>query len=122
MMFYPAVADTGTHIVTYVFTDASGCTGTDSIAITVDECLSLSQIQQQQIQLFPNPNNGTFTLRLPSEVQNARFNISDLAGSVVYSEVLMGQETEVETGLSPGVYLLNLFIDNQNITRKISVN
>jgi hypothetical protein len=34
-LFYPAVAGSGNHLITYSITDANGCTDTDSAILTV---------------------------------------------------------------------------------------
>ncbi|TND10219.1 MAG: hypothetical protein FD123_467 [Bacteroidetes bacterium] len=65
-LFDPATAGLGTHLITYTYMDSAGCTGIATDSIWVDACtgISASAVATQQFTVFPNPNNGTFTLQI----------------------------------------------------------
>lgn len=55
--FDPAVAGVGTHVVTYAYTDANGCSNTAATSIVVDACVGLGESAINSIRVFPNPTN-----------------------------------------------------------------
>ncbi len=55
--FDPAVAGVGTHVVTYAYTDANGCSNTATTSIVVDACVGLGESVINSIRVFPNPTN-----------------------------------------------------------------
>lgn len=75
---------------------------------------------QPTISLYPNPNNGTFTLSY-SQIQtpNSQFRIEDVLGRTVYTHYIYsieGKETIDVSGLSNGVYFYQL-INNKETMR-----
>jgi hypothetical protein len=80
--------------------------------------LYLNQVKQHEIQLrvYPNPNNGNFSiaLDLPRNT-NFTYAIFDAAGKLIHSDSgVSGQETPVQLGyaISPGAYMLKLESEN----------
>jgi hypothetical protein len=74
--------------------------------------------------LSPNPSNGTFTLVIDGiKNSEATIAISDLAGSVIYSEKeITGNKSVKEinlTGYSKGIYFVKVFTDKQSETKKL---
>ena len=55
--FDPSVAGVGTHVVTYAYTDANGCSNTATTSIVVDACVGLGESAINSIRVFPNPTN-----------------------------------------------------------------
>jgi hypothetical protein len=73
------VAVSGLYIVT--ITDFSGCSISDSIFISVDQCTS---INEPIITLYPNPNNGQFNLSISGyQEDEGVIEIIDVAGKLV---------------------------------------
>ena len=52
----------GSYAVTYSYTDGNSCMNTDIINFTVDNCTGINEEILPGVLLFPNPNNGEFTL------------------------------------------------------------
>jgi len=74
---------------------------------------------QQTISLYPNPNNGTFTLSYSQlSIPNSQFEIIDVLGRTVYTHYIYieGKETIDVSGLSNGVYFYQL-INNTETCR-----
>jgi ELWxxDGT repeat protein len=66
---------------------------------------SIDSVNKVQVSLYPNPNNGNFSLTN----NNARFSsytIYDLSGRAIRSDALINDQIQVN--LTKGVYLLNL--------------
>jgi len=61
--------------------------------------------------LFPNPNNGRFMLKGKLPAGSTSFELIDMTGRLVYSEILKGDGQDsraISVSLSPGVYYWQL--------------
>lgn len=80
---------------------------------------------QTDIQIFPNPNNGKFTIEMEnSSNQNTDFKIeiNNVFGQKVYSENISQPKThQLNLELSDGIYFVKLTSENKTITRKIII-
>ncbi|HRB72611.1 MAG TPA: S8/S53 family peptidase [Flavobacterium sp.] len=70
--------------------------------------------------LYPNPNNGSFTISLSSETkEEIVLEIYDIYGKLVYSSVQKGTTFDVNvSNLSAGMYLVKMLGDSYNETIK----
>jgi len=79
------------------------------------------------VRLYPNPNNGHFTLDL-SKLQsgNIKLEIADILGNVIYtSNAYSNKQEQLEINLeeyNSGIYFLKVSKDNIHSTKKIIVN
>ncbi len=60
--FDPTSVAAGSYIVTYAYTDASNCSASDVTTVTVDACSGINEELLPGVLVYPNPNNGEFTL------------------------------------------------------------
>jgi PKD repeat protein len=60
--FDPTSVAAGSYTVTYAYTDASNCSASDVTTITVDACSGINEELLPGVLVYPNPNNGEFTL------------------------------------------------------------
>lgn len=93
------------------------------LKLTENPTLGIQENQlEHTIKLFPNPNNGTFTVILPKE--NCEISIYNISGKLVYKK--MTQNTEyfnVDIQNFPnGIYILNLKSEKFNVTKKVIKN
>jgi hypothetical protein len=101
--------------------DGNGCQATSNpITVTV----GVNNVSKAgNVELYPNPNNGSFTLKGIFEANNGKVNLEvlDIAGRVVHKQqgsVKAGQfdmKVEMNTGLASGVYTLKLSSDAQTV-------
>jgi hypothetical protein len=125
--FSPATAGLGAQAVTYTYTDANGCTNTASATITVNVCTSVAeQVSLNGVSLFPNPNNGVFTIAVNVNIGDLVIVVTDMQGRVVYSS----SENNVQNGFTKqisleneaaGLYFVNITSNGEQRTEKISV-
>lgn len=98
-------AQNGAYYV--VITDANGCSAFSSTFNMND--VSVDETGAAGISVYPNPNNGTFTVVTAHPV-NGQLNVFDLSGKNVYSRSLdaAGNTIEVSLPFASGVYVLQL--------------
>ena len=86
--------------------------------------LSCSNSTEQEISLYPNPNNGDFNVVIRTESTEGQLGTLDIInfnGAIIHSTELDIQSGfnlyPVQKGLSPGMYFLRIVTDNQNEQR-----
>lgn len=73
------------------------------------------------INVYPNPNNGSFVLSTPF-IENANISISNLDGLIVFKDMVKSNLTNINlSSFNSGVYILKITQDNDVITKKIVV-
>lgn len=126
--FDPNEAELGEHTITYTYTDENECVNSAEDAIYVGECLGISEIVNGVfIEIFPNPNNGMFTVKLQS-AKNEKLELSVLnsLGTVVYAESniqLTNSFTKLIdlSGNPEGLYFVKLYSGKINYVKKIII-
>jgi hypothetical protein len=77
-----------------------------------DSIAGKSEISQQnsakdnEIKLYPNPNNGNFALALPDNYELGNVQITDVTGKKVFEQKLIEKRTNLHLNLQNGVYYL----------------
>ncbi len=124
--FNPAGAGIGSHMLIYGYMNAAGCAAQDTIFMTVDLCLGITDNTSNNYNVYPNPNNGTFTLAINSNPGDVVIEMVDLTGRVVYSanenNVQSGFTTQIVTeNLAAGAYMLRVTSANDQQVIRINV-
>lgn len=118
--FDPALAGEGMHEVKYAYTTSGGCHYETSQQVRVDICLGIEDNSWlKTVSVYPNPNNGTFALKISSDrSKQLDIEISTMIGQVLYNEKI--NVNPGESNFQPdykiedaGVYLVKLS-DGQN--------
>lgn len=93
---------------TQVIPAANGC---DSV-ITLNLELDFTGIENNtptSFKLYPNPNNGHFTILLPENNGSAKLEVLDLKGRIIFESILDQQSSELHLeSLSSGTYWLRI--------------
>ncbi|MBN2777060.1 MAG: T9SS type A sorting domain-containing protein [Bacteroidales bacterium] len=88
------------------------CEFSDEITITVYDPTNINIIENSQISLYPNPNNGQFTLSLDKTMLNSKIEIIDINGQIVYSQIATSIDNKIDIrNISTGLY--NIRISNK---------
>ena len=116
----------------WILTVADGFTGDggslNDWGLTICNITPLSTITNsfQDFSLFPNPNNGQFTIKFTADSSEAtNMLVADISGRLVYeksfeSTTLFDQNIDVNF-LQKGVYLVSVVNGSNKITKKIIV-
>lgn len=104
--FTPASAGVGSHTITYNYTDANGCQGTSTVVAVVDACAGIAEPSLEGVELFPNPNEGIFTIT--GLEMGTEYTIYDAKGRLIVSDVVTAEQEQIEIpNVSGGVYYLH---------------
>ncbi|MEM8889276.1 MAG: PKD domain-containing protein [Bacteroidota bacterium] len=121
-------ADGGTYMVTLIASNDNGpCTDTLVQEVNVAATSIQDDLLNAQVNVFPNPSNGVFLLDInldgPEEV---RIEVRNMIGQTVFeSPAQRMQAGEIQLNLEnqqSGIYLMTLWANDRQITRKLSLN
>jgi len=111
--FDPATAGAGTFTITYEYTDGtSGCTGSATADITVDDCANIEELMNDGVVIYPNP--ATDVLTVASEGNVTGLQIVDLSGVQVANA---NENTISVANLASGMYVVNITTEAGLVTR-----
>ncbi|WP_026979209.1 T9SS type A sorting domain-containing protein [Flavobacterium tegetincola] len=85
--------------------------------------LSTSTFNTANVTLFPNPNNGNFTISCKNDfLENSNLEIYDTLGKRLYQQKLYGNETVINLeNFSKGIYVAKISKNNMVLNSKISI-
>lgn len=119
VVFSPATAGLGIHPVSYTFTDLNGCVNTANGTITVDQCLGLDALAENEVSVYPNPTTGLTVIEFPGTFN---YVVSDAQGRIVL-DGSASEGTKLDlTSFSDGVYQLTIQAENTAITVRVVKN
>jgi hypothetical protein len=91
--FDPGTAGIGTHTITYTYTDANGCTASDSASLNVDACMGIANIAVNTIAVTPNPATDVVTIGWNANSTVTAVKVMDAAGRVVMTQTTINGNT-----------------------------
>lgn len=104
-------------------TDANGCSNSDTMNITYQGCSRVGAVDAGVVEVYPNPTNGNFNLQIAGIDGEVNISIFDMQSKIVFTKTLnasTGLNTEIDTQLSKGIYLMKVkHSAQQNIIRLI---
>jgi PKD repeat protein len=113
----------GKYCVTMIARNDAGCecSATKCIQITTD--ITDAESMNNAVSIYPNPNNGIFTVNLAAEISGAMtVNVYNTLGELVKTVVVDSTTTSVDlTDFASGVYVVKVIADNQIATKKITI-
>ena len=117
----------GASTLTYVYTDANGCTNSRTITGNVVGCASRGTNVQATTEnavdftMYPNPATATININVETLVGAGSIVVTDLYGKQVKNQSLsLGNNTVNIANLSKGIYLVSTITTNGKTTKKIS--
>jgi hypothetical protein len=116
-VFDPSVAGIGSWTLTYDVTDPNGCTGQSSTILQVTPCVDLPEKATIDYSIYPNPTEGSFTII--TDVDFDTIELRDLNGRLI--QRIAANELIDVSGLSAGVYIIELNDSGQHYTERIII-
>jgi len=113
-----------TSLYKIIFQSFSG-QGTGNLSFTIEEIEdfnpvnNINSIEENIMQIYPNPNNGKFHIDLNEK--KGILSIIDSYGKIVLKKELNQSLTLNLDDLSEGLFLINLKGDNFNVSKKILI-
>lgn len=99
-----------TTTYTVTGTDVSGCKGFNFTAVAVSPCTELGELNSSlhDVKLFPNPNNGNFTLETGGDDEKT-IELTDIAGKLISTQKTSTKKIYVQVNeLTPGLYFMKI--------------
>lgn len=88
----------------------------DDISVTEDTTTTISELNSEEIKVFPNPFFKKFIIE-SKLISNSLILIYDINGKLLYKNLLKSNINEIEINgseIKPGVYLLKILLLNKN--------
>ena len=127
-IFYPSIVGEGSHRITYLYGDGTGCQDSSSQDVTVAVCTSIDQMEHFSFSVTPNPFSQASTVRFSlTENSNIAISLLDLSGRVIRTIVsgnFISGNHKIEinrNGLSAGTYLLQMKTDEGPALQEIII-
>jgi len=91
--------------------------------ITFDWPAGINKLSDAGISIYPNPSNGIFNLEINDEYKECNIQLIDLAGRVLYEEVLnnINQHQLNLNEFKQGLYIIKLNIDNNQFNERLII-
>ena len=90
----------------------------DAVAVIHSQTESLAELSKLNVQLFPNPSNGSFKLKSQNELN---YHIFDTQGRIIFSGSIIGTEELNLTNLQAGVYSIQFFSESESLSLKFTI-
>jgi|GEM_PF-3124356 len=117
----------GAQTLTYMFNDTNGCTGSAEVVIQVNACVTVAEhTLSNGVNVYPNPNDGAFTLSIDVNVSDLSVTLLDMEGRVILSRTMSSvaaghNEQIMLDDVAAGIYTLRLSTQQEQHVRKIAV-
>jgi len=111
-----------TDSVTYTVTAEAG--NTQDWIVIVSVAVGIEDVESSALTIYPNPNNGNFTLDFTNINGKVNYQIFDTKGSIIISDDFVANGNaikEVSLNLVPGVYFVKLVTETQSLVEKLVV-
>ncbi len=113
-------SEVGNSVITVIATDNLGATSSENLDLFVGP---LVEMNSDNINIYPNPNDGHFKIEINPEISESDYSIKivNLAGKTIYHQKMTGQESSGEFDLSyspAGAYIVMVTSDNSIQTTK----
>ena len=125
---YTEIPQNGTATYSYsIDADAAASIAADRFSIRFSKALSVSDVELQKIQLFPNPvNNENLFIQVPQNVNDLEVVIYNAMGVQLYmnSSFEAGRKAEINTDFAnkKGLYFVKLSSKGSSTTKKLIID
>jgi hypothetical protein len=119
MFFYPSVSGAGSHELIYSATDSNGCLSSINQIITVNDCLSVEDIDKLVSQFYPNPFYGIVEVYHNTNSEKSILIVKDNTGRIVFKQDLQNNRSTISLKhLVSGNYIFEIMDNDKVICRE----
>jgi hypothetical protein len=94
----------------------------DYTIVVSDANASITKKSNLQAEIFPNPNNGTFEIKLPSFFNEIHVEVLDMQGKVVWTQAdTNANAVQVISNLARGQYLVKINTESGSLVEKLVI-
>ena len=119
----------GTYNISVVVTDTlTGCQSMDTIVVNYSICTGINaQVKNVNVNVYPNPNNGEFTLNVnTNDVNELAIKVVNIQGQEVYNKMNFDNINQVNEKIdlsdnADGIYFVIVTTDKGIVTHKMIV-
>lgn len=116
--FDPQAAGVGTHTLYYTYAGPGSCTGVDSQQVTVDICIGVTETENAEVKIYPNPASSALVI----EWGGGKVSLHNAIGELVVEKSAAGNREEIDvSNLPEGIYFLRMEKAGETIARKIII-
>jgi len=122
LRFYGTPKEEWSLKIKVTVSDKNNLTATDEFQIIVKSILGLDIEKRAQVNVYPNPTSGLFTIFFGTNPsQQANVEIFNLQGNTVFSKTYQDTTTETInlTGFRKGIYQVNISVGKDIFNKKI---
>jgi PKD repeat protein len=117
-LFSPEDAPLGWNVITYTYEDPNGCENFAQDSIFVDDCVGIiDYTTQSDVRIFPNPNDGFFTIK--SSLTMSKVEITNMDGKIIFSENINDNKTTISSVSVNGIYSVRIYLTDTNNNRTV---
>jgi len=99
-----------------------GCRDTSSCINITSVDISVPQYNSQEVSVYPNPTDGSFTIDFGALIPKSEILITDASGRMIFVTTANNQRTSnIDVDLSPGVYLITVKSESNTSFQKLIV-
>ncbi|KAF0201252.1 MAG: two component regulator propeller domain-containing [Bacteroidetes bacterium] len=120
-IFDPLASGTGSHLITYTYTDTNNCSGVSTKLFIVNSCLGIQEINTE-IMVYPNPASEKLNVLLNDGKFILKIELLNQVGSIVFSKEnlnVIGQYSIPVSNFPTGIYTLRVSSSNKTFTKSI---
>jgi len=101
--------------------DNSGEVGDYTISVS-DASASITEKSKLHAEIFPNPNKGTFEIKLASVFNEIQVEVLDMQGKVVWTQADTNDNAiQVISNLAKGQYLVKINTESGSLVEKLVI-
>ena len=119
-----AITPTITTTYTVTGTNAMGCINTDTLTQKVTNCntTGIAQpVSSEQVLIYPNPNNGSFTIETNATTVKQTIQLYDVTGRMVLSQPINSKTIIDGSNLPEGIYNLSIISTTDVVNKRLII-
>ena len=122
--FDPATAGIGLHTIVYTYTGTNGCESIAEQTILVDACTGIDNTNDQRYQVYPNPTNGVFEVKIQHDGLIS-IQVYNMLGTRVYQEEYLNNGSILRkidiSELENGIYFVSIKTEDETFVKKLNL-